>query len=491
MVIQMNIKKIAYHSSVAVILTALLISCGSASDDTSVTKDTEKTTELVTEAVTEEAKEPAPVLPEKDYGGDDFVLLNGNMSEWMMIYTVTAEEETGDSLNDAIYQRNRAVEEQFHIHFVEENNTNAHTMAKKAVTAGDSTYDILLTTKGNALDLVLQNSLVDYANIPYINTDASWWIQGSMTSMSIGNRVFYGISLFDTTHYDGVRVLYFNKSMIESFDLESPYDLVLSGQWTIDKMLEMGLAVAKDLDGDGKWGEFDQYGYTSWDSVGGQTIMTGVGASLSLHKDDNDMLYFDMNTDYYIERLTKVTELFAQTGFQNTFATSANNGGVNYFKAGNALFYNETMGNAQKLREMTLDFGILPGPKYNTDQKSYYCCGGNPYFMCILTTNDDLEKTGMVMEALAYQSIDTVKVAAYDEMLEGKVSRDNDSEAMLDIIYSSLVYDHPVAYDFTNTQLTLKIFKNQNDFASFFTKNESKIEKQIAKYAEAYNNIES
>ena len=67
-IIQMNIKKIAHHSAVAVILTALLISCGSASDDTSVTKDTEKTTELVTEAVTEEAKEPAPVLPEKDYG---------------------------------------------------------------------------------------------------------------------------------------------------------------------------------------------------------------------------------------------------------------------------------------------------------------------------------------------------------------------------------------------------------------------------------------
>ncbi|MGM9624699.1 MAG: hypothetical protein ACI3XM_03215, partial [Eubacteriales bacterium] len=161
------------------------------------------------------------------------------------------------------------------------------------------------------------------------------------------------------------------------------------------------------------------------------------------------------------------------------------------FKAGRSLFYNETMGNAQKLREMTLDFGILPGPKFDEAQESYYNCGGNPYFMCVLTTNGDLERTGIVMEALAYASIDTVKVAAYDEMLEGKVSRDNDSEAMLDIIYSSLIYDHPVANSIiSDTLAQTLIFKNKKDFASYFTKNESKIQDQIDKYIEAYEIID-
>ncbi|MBQ8577245.1 MAG: extracellular solute-binding protein [Clostridia bacterium] len=475
----------------SLLLSALLLACGSTSDDGTTTENSAVTTAPLTEADTTEPAEPAPDLPDMDYDGADFTLLNGNMSEWMMIYTVTAAEETGDSLNDAIYQRNRAVEEQFNVKIVEVNDTNAHTMAKKAVAAGDSNYDILLTVKANALDLVLQNYLIDYADIPHIDTDASWWVQGSMTSMSIGNRVFYGISLFDTTHYDGVRTIYFNKTLIDAYDLESPYDLVLSGKWTIDKMLEMGLTVAKDVDGDGKWGENDMYGYNTWDSVGGQTLMTGCGASLSVHKDENDMPYFDMNTDYYIERLEKVTDMLAQDGFYNTFATSPNNGGVAYFKAGNSLFYNETMGNAQKLREMTLDFGIIPGPKYNEEQESYYNCGGNPYFMCVLTTNADLDRTGMVMEALAYESVDTVKVAAYDEMLEGKVSRDDDSEAMLDIIYSTLVYDHPIAISTINGTITANyLFKNKKEYASYFTKNETKIQKEIDKYIEAYNGIE-
>ncbi|MGM9624680.1 MAG: hypothetical protein ACI3XM_03115, partial [Eubacteriales bacterium] len=284
----------------ALLLAALLVtSCGTAETKSDETENQNaQESETLSETLTGDADEAAPALPEKDYAGAEFTLLNGNMSDWMMIYTVTAEEETGDSLNDAIYRRNLAVEEQFNLNIVEINNTDAHNMAKKSVTAGDSSYDILLTTKGNAGDLVLQNALIDYEEIPYINTDASWWVQGSMTSMSINNRVFYGISLFDTTHYDGVRTFFFNKQMIDTYDLENPYDLVLSGKWTLDKMLEMGLTVAQDLNGDGKWDEDDQYGYCTWYAIGAQTLMTGAGASLSLHKDENDMLYFDMNTDY-------------------------------------------------------------------------------------------------------------------------------------------------------------------------------------------------
>lgn len=473
----------------SLLLAAAMISCGTT--EPAVT-ETQADTTADTAAVLTETAEPElkPELPEKDFGGYEFNILNGNMSEWMMIYTVDAAEETGDSLNDAIYRRNSAVEEQFNVSLVEINDTAAHTMAKKAVAAGDSNYDLLLTVKANALDLVLQNYLIDYADIPYIDTTAPWWVQGSMDSMSIANRVFYGISMFDTTHYDGVRTIFFNKQLVEAYDLENPYELVKDGKWTLDKMFEMGLAVAQDTDGDGKWGELDRYGYCTWSSVGGQTLMTGTGASLSVHKDKDDMPYYDMNSDFYIDRLTRVTEIIAEPGFYNTFATSSNNGGVEYFKAGNSLFYNETMGNAQKLRQMDIDFGILPGPMWEEAQESYYNCGGNPYFMCVLTTNADLERTGILMESMSYESMDTVKVAAYDEMLEGKVSRDNDSEAMLDIIYSTLVYDHPIAASYLNTKITDEyMFKGKTDYASFFTKFESKITKEIQKYIDAYEAV--
>lgn len=474
----------------SLLLTSALLSCGTtepAATETQASVSDSADTAAVTETAEPELR---PDLPEKDFGGYEFTVLNGNQSAWMMIFTIDAEEETGDSLNDAIYRRNSAVEEQYGISIVENSNTDAHNMAKKAVAAGDSQYDLLLTVKANALDLVLQNYLIDYADIPYIDTTAPWWVQGSMESMSIANRVFYGISMFDTTHYDGVRTLFFNKQLIEAYDLENPYELVKSGKWTLDKLFELGMAVAQDLDGDGKWGEADQYGYCTWSSVGGQTLMTGSGANLSVHKDADDMPVYDMNSDFYIDRLTRVTEIISTDGFYNKLAVSENNGGVEFFKAGRSLFYNETMGNAQKLRQMDIDFGILPGPKWDEAQENYSNCGGNPYFMCVLTTNADLERTGILMESLAFESMDTVKIAAYDEMLMGKVSRDNDSEAMLDIINSTLVYDHPIAATYLNTQITDNyMFKGKNDYASFFTKFEARITKEIQKYTDAYDAI--
>ncbi len=482
-------KHFALSALLASLLISSLFSCGTTEP---AAVETQADTAADTAPVVTETAEPElkPDLPEKDYGGYEFHILNGNQSEWMMIFTVDAEEETGDSLNDAIYRRNSAVEEQYNVSLVEISDTSAHTMAKKAVAAGDTQYDLLLTVKANALDLVLQNYLVDYADIPYIDTTAPWWVQGSMDSMSIANRVFYGISMFDTTHYDGVRTFFFNKQLVEAYDLENPYDLVKDGKWTLDKLYEMGMAVAQDLDGDGKWGEADQYGYCTHASVGGQALMTGTGANLSVHKDSDDMPVYDMNSDFYIDRLTRVTEIIATEGFYSKFATSENNGGVEYFKAGRSLFYNETMGNAQKLRQMDIDFGILPGPKWDEAQASYQNCGGNPYFMCILTTNADLERTGILLESLAYESQDTVKIAAYDEMLMGKVSRDNDSEAMLDIINSTLVYDHPIAATYLNEQITKNyIFMGKNDFASYFTKFEARITKDIQKYIDAYSEI--
>ena len=474
----------------ALLLTGALASCGSS--DVTETPNTPDTTPTDTTAAVTETAEPElkPELPEKDFGGYEFHIINANKHDWMMIYTIDSEGENGDALNDAIFRRNTAVEEQFNVSIVEIIDVNAHKTAQRAVAAGDATYDLLLTYKANALDLVLQNYLVDFADIPYIDTTAPWWVQGSMDSMSIANRVFYGISLFDTTHYDGVRAIFFNKQMADTYDLENPYELVKSGKWTLDKMFELGNTVAQDLNGDGEWGENDQYGYCTWYSVGGQTLMTGTAANLSIHKDANDMPVHDMNSDYYIDRLTRVTEIINTNGFYNKFADKTNSGGVNHFQAGRSLFYNEAMGNGQKLRQMDIDFGILPAPKWDEAQDAYYNCGGNPYFMCVLTTNADIERTGIIMESLSFESMNTVKVAAYDEMLTGKVSRDNDSEEMLDIIYHSLVYDHPIALSVLSSKLIEDyMFDGKTDYASYFVQNESKIQKEIEKYVAAYESI--
>jgi hypothetical protein len=83
------------------------------------------------------------------------------------------------------------------------------------------------------------------------------------------------------------------------------------------------------------------------------------------------------------------------------------------------------------------------------------------------------------MEALAYESLDTVMVAAYDGMLQGIVSRDVESEASLDIIFGNLSYNHPVAFTYTCSNIYTKLFSGKTDIASSLEKLKPKIEKAI------------
>lgn len=470
----------------AALLAMLLAACGDASSKTPAQTTAAVGTDDNTAAVTEAYD--GPILPESDFGGEIFSFYNTNMADWMAINRVTADEETGDTLNDAVFRRNSLVEEKFNVVIGEfQNNTDALKSVMNLITSGDTTYSIMLLREEPAFNVVLQNGATDFADIPYLNTDAEWWLHSSMENMSIDHRVFYGISTFDTTHYDGTSALYFNKTMADNYDLTSPYTHVENGTWTIDVVKEMAMSVAEDINGDGKWDDGDQYGYGSHEVLASRYLMAGMGAPLSVSKDEDDMLFFEMTSDFYIDRLLKVTSFINDgDGFYHPGAESGNNGGYEYFLAGQTLFYNETLGNAQKLRKMTLDFGILPPPKYDDQQENYYNDVIESYFMLVPTTNPDLERTGIMMEALAYESLDTVMVAAYDGMLQGIVSRDTESEAMLDLIFDNLSYCHPVAFSYTCSNIYSRIFAGKTDYASYLEKMESKIEKAIDQAIEAY-----
>jgi len=439
-------------------------------------------------SATEAETELTPDLPDEDYEGYTFTFLNGNTANWMTTFVVTSEAENGEAVNDAIYKRNRKTEEAFNVTIAEISSSDILSDSRKYIQAGDTSFDVVLSNK--VVELIVENLTIDFSELSYVNIEAPWWLTKSMTDLSIGGKIFTGLSMFDTTHYDSTRPVMFNKQLIQSYSLESPYELVNNNKWTLDKFHEMGLAVAKDLDGDGEWTGKDQYGLTTYTGMFACTVPAGVGAMLTLPKNEDDIPYFGLNTPYYIERLTKVTELYnSGEGFNNPEGNPGNNGGVDVFKEGRALFYIEGFGNVQKLRQMDMDFGILPAPKYNEAQEDFVSHGGYPYFTMIPKTNTELDRTGILLESLAYESMQTVKPAFYEINLKGKISRDNDSEAMLDIIFSTLKYDMQIAVAQIHTGVADNyIGTGKTDFASYFTGIEANVQTQIDKLLGSYNN---
>lgn len=111
----------------------------------------------------------APELPEKDYEGYEFKILN-KIEGWGIYNNehLVVEEENGEVLNDAIYGRNRLVEEQFNVVITEviTQNTVMNDVAT-AVMAGDDSYDVAMiysAPTAYATDYLIDFNMLDYVN---------------------------------------------------------------------------------------------------------------------------------------------------------------------------------------------------------------------------------------------------------------------------------------------------------------------------------------
>ena len=93
------------------LLCTLLISCaGQSGEPETTTSGTETSGETSTDTTAPSI--PEPDIPELDYGGAEFTyLIRGESALSYIEEYVFAEEENGEPVNDAIYRRNRQIEE--------------------------------------------------------------------------------------------------------------------------------------------------------------------------------------------------------------------------------------------------------------------------------------------------------------------------------------------------------------------------------------------
>ena len=119
---------------------------------------------------------------------------------------------------------------------------------------------------------------------------------------------------------------------------------------------------------------------------------------------------------------------------------------MNIFSSGRSLFMAEVLQHAKTMRQnYDINFGLLPMPKYNSDQKDYhqYCTGYCTTVVGIPTNakGDDLDRASFILEAMAVESVNTVTPAYYEICLKGRYSDDKESSEMIDIICSSVSSD--------------------------------------------------
>ena len=472
------------------LLTAVVTSITSCQNEPVTTVNETTDTEVINEITETETSNTVDDLPDEDFEGRAFRVLAAESTAYKGYICV--EEETGDVLNDAIYNANRAVEERFNFVIEQEiqEATAANNLGTNLIMAGDDVYDIISLTDRLALSYAVQGMLVSYDEMPYIDLDKEYWCRSINDSMTIGGNHWLAYSDFNLSVYDYTFVLAFNKQLLDELQLENPYELVESGKWTYDAFNEMCIAAVRDLDGDSVMTENDRYG---WSGDGRQILPTmWVAAGVTpVTKDENDLPIYTLASD---EAFAEVYErIFNLAWNNNAWYPVTNNININtdnMFRDGNALFQTTSFGllDSEYYRDMNINYGIIPHPKFNEAQSEYYTRVEGGRIFAIPVTNTDLDFTGIALEAMSYQASVDIIPAYFEIALKTKYTRDDESAKMFDLVMETRVYD--LADTFWCEQIRDgflgQLFKSGSEaLASAAESNRTKVEDKINETIEA------
>ena len=444
-----------------------------------------------------------PDIPSADYGQYEFnILISINALTGVGVWNdFRAEEETGDVINDAIYKRNVFVEEKYNIKINDiemepadgMDRPAAQKMLKNSIAAGDNTYDAAMLAGYATCNLASGGFLMDMNNMAPLDLSKPWWDQKANRDLMVKNKMFYTTGDISNVVNEATYAILFNKKLIQDYGLESPYDLVRKGEWTYDKLAEMGRQVGADLNGDGKMGFDDLFGAFVWDdtmmgivnSIGERCAKINSAGEIELTLNNERVLKsFETYIDFVLDKNHAFMYQREDWAGDKTNAMFENNQG---------LFYIQIMELVIRLRAMEVDFGVLPYPKLEKTQENYYSTVSSWHsgFMCVPIVQEDAARTGAILEAMAAESMYTLKPAYYDIALKGKYVRDEESEEMLDLIFDSKIFDLGWLYQIGGyNEEIMNLYRNRKtDFISMYDKREPKAFKDIDKINEAFDEI--
>jgi len=393
-----------------------------------------------------------------------------------------SEELNGDMLNDAVYNRNKKVESELNVVLKSEDMQDGDISngLQQSIAANTQDVDVLFPRLYLMPTLVNNNQLMDMSTVDFRDLEAPWWNTQANSELNIYGKQFGLVS--DITYQDKISaaVTYFNQNLAEQYNLGNLYETVLNDEWTLDNLLAMGKDVSADLNNDGVYTEDDAYPLSCQNDAVYYLLHGG-----NLHfceKDADGNITLSLTGEHEVSALQKIYEIMGTpTMFFNrqTFGVDLN-GAINMFSENRAMFLIRPIQSLFLMRNMEADFGILPIPKLNEDQKEYGT-PINPYtatFMCFPKTAADPSRTAAVTEMMALESHYTVIDPLYENILASKLVREDNAPKMLDIVFDSLVFDIGVIWNFNNMTTTL-LTNTSTDVASLLQKITKPVEKQI------------
>lgn len=475
----------------ALLLASGIILTFSCSKTTETTSDGETTAET---AETATADPYDPMLPDQNFEGYELRMLNisPDSTFWWSTTQIDASDQTGDTINDAIYQRNRTIESRYNftIKLTEMPDEKLLPAIKNSVSAGTDDYDVITPPIDKAGSMAVGGLLADMKDLKYIDFSRPWWNTSTLHNFSIGGKFHFATSDFTLSNNDATTILMYNK--VIAADIGTPsdtemYKTVEEGKWTQDLFFSIASKAPADLNGDGKRSMGDRFGIAAcgW----AQAAFMGACNLTFTSKDENDMPVFTAGGEEYINMFEKVAGSMRDKALVVYEYTDFNATLGDLFMNDYALFALADMSCVRLYKAMKSDFAILPFPKADEAQDKYYSFMVTSTCIAVPTSNSHTELTGLALEALSAESGRVVIPAYYEVAVAKKYFRDDQSFRILEMILENPVCDTLYwIYQWGGFNGAFDSFAQtgKTEFASLVEKYKDAVNKDIQKTVNAY-----
>lgn len=408
---------------------------------------------------------------------------------------------TGDLIGEALTSRNSLVENRLGVklNFIE--TAGSTSAAQKAylekaradAQASPCEYDIYATYSRTPAAMSIQHLTANLLETEYFNVEKPWWPKALMNECTINGKLYFCSGDISTNLLWMMTGTFFNKNKLTEYGIEkTPSQLVKSNEWTFDKLAEMVQDVYRDS-GDGKKSDDDEYGYVLYD-MNIDAFQTAANI-ISIGKDESGELI--ISPDFYGERqidmTSKIHKLLSSEGVRYSSSIKIRN----IFFEERALLITDRVfivagkDNRDDKNRIEFDYGIVPQPKYSSDQENFVTNVGHPYTMyAINAASTKIDACAAVIEALGSQNYRSVTPKVFEAAMKVRYASDSEAGEMYDILRNGISFDlgRLFAGTFGNHTANLfrKVVQSGNSYTRQYESAKPVIEAGLAVIKEAF-----
>jgi len=466
-----------FFAVLAAVMILSLFACAAdqpAAEDTSAPAET---TAALPEETTAAETELTDNLPEVKMDGFEFKVYSSDTSG---LCINDPSEEIGEEINDAMFRRNQKMEERFGfvltIESEPKSNSLVATTLKNCSLAGDNAYQLYLPYTKTLIDYA--QYLTPFNNIPHLDYSNPWWYPEPTSAFNFDGIQLALSGCFDLAVPSKVQCLVFNKELATELNLpKSLYDLVKDGEWTLDKLAEIGNMAARDLNGDGVMDQSDRFALSGHWKAMSSTFINAMGVYYATTDENGYPVFTGAQNEALVEAIMTMQDLLNNNPglYRNKANKNYNHEGGGKFGSGTTFFHmSEIAAVSGSLRDLEFEVGVIPYPKLNREQTQYYSqtAYGHSPALCNALPKDQYEKVGILLEAFAFNTYTELLPVYKEKTLKTKTASDVESAEMVDLLWNATFYDFGILC--WEGQLADKIsndlfMKNNSAVASYLT----------------------